>query len=121
MSEANTIYDTAGKIVATAKHGVAWSRVPCERLGEYEEGESGAIYDNLAQIAGRFSSGEIVAQDGSHIGRCVQSELPSNAIVKRLYLGDREVGHCVGSTGAASAVLLLLFAAKPSAPGTSDA
>ena len=122
MSEANTIYDTSGRIVATAEHGVAWRRVPRERLGEYDDGESGAVYDNLGQVAGHFSNGEIVRPDSSSVGRCVASELPSSGgVAKRLYLGNREVGHCIGSVGAASAVLLLLFTTPACTQGDADA
>lgn len=105
MSEANTVFDLAGRIVATAKHGVAWSRHPRRRLGEYDDGGSGRVYDHQGAVVGHFSGdGRISDSNGAYVGH-----LDRNHHTWRLFIGEKQVARCIGCPGAAAAALLLLF------------
>jgi hypothetical protein len=109
MSEANAIYDEVGNLIATAKFGVAWSRVTRERLGEYHDGESGSVYDNNRNLVGSFSrTGEVRNVRGDYVGR-----LEDRDGKRDLYIGSRRVGQCVGKSGVGAAALLLLFSTPP--------
>ena len=121
MSETNTIYDANWKVVAVFRHGVAWSRLPPARLGEYDEGDEGSIVSNDGDRLGSFANGRVLASDGSLVGSYVEAQLPSppsklpplvgaQSFVKRLEIGQHVVGWCIGKPGAAAAAILLLLA-----------
>lgn len=105
MSEANTIYNMAGTIIATAKLGVAWPRNPHERLGEYDDGESGTVFDNQRKVAGSFNAaGDVLNAEGKWVG-----QVSGTTYDLRLYAGASEVGRCIGNRGAGAAAVLFLF------------
>ena len=119
MAEFNTIYDSSKNAVGTFRHGVAWSRNPRQRLGEYDYGDTGLIYDNDGKCVAKFENGRVTASDNGYIGH--HHEVPfaemsdnavplvSDALVKRLQIGERVVGWCIGNPGSACAALLFLF------------
>lgn len=106
MSEANVVYDQAGRIIATAKFGVAWSREPRSRLGEYDYGDQGRIYDNHSAVVGTFSSeGDVLDTSGAVIGRV----LATSDVAFDLVFNGQTTARCIGCRGAAAAALLFLF------------
>ena len=107
MSEANTVYDLNGHIVATAKFGVVWLREPRTPLGLYEYGENGQIQSRDGNIVGTFSEdGLVLRADGTLAGRIVADERGARHLLVR----EAKVGKCIGCPGACSAALLFLFA-----------
>ncbi|MEO1034295.1 MAG: hypothetical protein AAFX44_01930 [Pseudomonadota bacterium] len=101
MPEMNTIYDSDSKIVGIFRFGVAWSRDPRVRLGEYDDtGPAGQVYDNNRNVVARFSDGLVSDLDGNQIGSFMDGQLQ---------IGDSVVGRCIGNDGAAAAALALIF------------
>lgn len=97
MSEWNTIYDNSDNIIGTFRHGVAWSRITGERLGEYDED---FVYDNESNVVATIGETAVVDINGDIIG---------HASGKDLYLNNEKVGHFIGSYSAGSAAIVLLF------------
>lgn len=117
MSEWNTIYDVSKRIVGIFRHGVAWSKEPRTRLGEYDYGDVGSIYDNDANVVGRFDSGAVTTTAGAVVGRFVKVPFEEfengtqlqGATITRLDIGDRVVGWCIGNPGSAAAAIFFIF------------
>jgi hypothetical protein len=104
MAEMNTIYDADGKIVGIFRFGVAWSKDPLVRLGEYDDtGSTGCVYDNDRNEVARYKDGLVSDLQGKQIGSFTKGELR---------MRDSIVGRCVGNDGAAAAALALLFGLK---------
>ncbi len=119
MSERNTIYDAAGSIVGSFRHGVAWSKEPRVRLGEYDYGDEGSIYDNSGEVVARFNRGCVTTVAGVEVGRFLEvpftemsntaDERLNGSLVKRLEIGSSVIGWCIGNAGAACAAIYFLF------------
>ena len=120
MTELNTIYNSAKKQVGTFRHGVAWSRDPRERLGEYAYGDEGAICDNQGKEVARFKDCHVTSLDGTVVGKYVEvpfsefsgEEVPQlrDSKIKRLEVSGRVVGWCIGNPGSACAAIFFMFA-----------
>ena len=104
MSEHNTIYDLKGTIVGHFRFGVAWSKDPRLRLGEYDDaGGSGFVYDNDGNMIAKFADGTVLDQIGEPIGTFEGQKLIINGAI---------VGTCIGSSGASAAAIALIFNQK---------
>ena len=122
MAEVNGIYDTNKQIVGVFRFGVAWTRDPRVRLGEYDYGDGGMIYNNDGNQVAKFEESRVTANDGSYVGHYVEvplaemsnKESPTlpDSLVKRLQINDRVVGWCIGNPGSACAAIYFLFASN---------
>lgn len=97
MSEHNTIYDLVGTIVGQFRFGIAWSKNPRERLGEYDDE---FVYDNDGSMVAKFSDGVVLNIIGEPIGRFENQNLIVN---------DQIIGKCIGVDGASAAAIALIF------------
>jgi hypothetical protein len=101
MAEMNTIYDADGKIVGIFRFGVAWSKDPLVRLGEYDDtGSTGCVYDNDRNrlVVSRRASFECGIQlSGDASAMMAQQQLhwhcylasKSSLLYAALHMGDR--------------------------------
>ncbi len=97
MSEWNTIYNNSNEIIGTFRHGVAWSRITGDRLGEYDDE---FVYDNESSVLAKIGETAILDIIGETIGHISEKEL---------YVGEKKVGHFIGSYSAGAAAIVLLF------------
>jgi hypothetical protein len=109
MPEMNTIYDDMRKIVGYCKFAIAWSKDPSTRLGHYDRGDSGGLYNNEGQKVARFENGRVLKLDGTLVGQYVEvpyfemtgtrEPLLKDSKIKRLEVNNRVVGWCGGDPG----------------------
>lgn len=97
VSEHNTIYDAAGTILGHFRFGVAWSKNPRERLGEYDDK---FVYDGDGNVIAEYSEGLVHNVIGEQIGRFENQSLIVN---------EEIVGRCIGVDGASAAAIALIF------------
>ena len=72
MPEMNTIYDNKNNIVGIFRFGVAWSKEPRIRLGEYDDD---FIYDNSTKVVAKIGENEVLDIIGDTIGHFTDREL----------------------------------------------
>ncbi len=97
MPEMNTIYDNSNNIVGIFRFGVAWSKEPRVRLGEYDDD---FIYDNNTEIVAKIAGDKVLNTIGDTIGYFTEKEL---------FITDEKVGSYIGNQSAGAAAIVLLF------------
>ena len=97
MPEMNTIYDTNNNVIGIFRFGVAWSKKPWTRLGEYDESQ---IYDNLRNLVATYDGLIVRNADGNTLGSA------SNGVIEK---DGEEVGKYIGTDITGATALALLF------------
>ncbi len=109
MSEHNTIFNLRMELIANFRHGVAWSKNPRKRLGEYNRTE---ILSNDGERLAIIEGTTVYSIGGGMLGVVEESdfELPSgHTITKRvLTIEGQPVGECIGNREAAAAAIYFL-------------
>lgn len=105
MSEHNIIRDSDGKIIGNFRHGVAWTKSPRKRLGEYDAySDQGFVYDNNREKVAQFDDGRVTTLAGEELGRYSGGQLMVN---------DEVVGKFNGEAGVAAAAIAFVFNSPP--------
>ena len=109
MSEHNTIYNYKNELIANFRHGVAWSKNPRTRLGEYDNSH---IYNNEGEKLAAIVGTTVISENGIELGVVEESEveiMPGLMSTKRiLIVAGQPVGKCIGKREAAAAAIVFL-------------
>ena len=104
MGEHNSVYDSNGILVGQFRFGVAWSKNPRKRLGEYDDVDDvesvGYVYDKDRDVIAKYNDGVVANTIGEPIGSYED---------EKLFVNDEVVGSCIGSSGASAAAIALIF------------
>jgi hypothetical protein len=97
MAEMNSIYDKSGNQVGQFRFGVAWSKNPRVRLGEYDDD---FVYGNDGTVLAKIGETAVVDIIGDTIGSISSNEL---------FISNENVGTFIGSNCSGAAALVLIF------------
>lgn len=97
MAEMNSIYDASGNQIGLFRFGVAWSKDPRVRLGDYDDD---FVYDNDGNVLAKICDNVVLDIIGDTIGKITDDEI---------YIDDKKVGSFIGDKSSGAAALVLLF------------
>ena len=106
MSEANTIYNKNGEIIALAKFGKAWLKKSKGFLGKYDYDDEGFVYSNDNEKVASYGNGLVLSMSGKELGRYKNYELSIDGEI---------VGKCIGCDGVSALALVFIFGTRSNA------
>ena len=95
--EMNTVYNLDDEVIGIFRFGVAWSKNPRVRLGEYDDD---FVYSNDGNVLAKIGDNTVMDIIGETIGQFDNYDL---------LISGKTVGKCIGNIGARAAAIVFLF------------